>query len=193
MYHKYHIVSHAECLLHCYRCDMDCHWVKGLYECLYQWCVPSLPMLRHRSTGIDDHSAMKIIYWDDSGLIVKDAYPLAINIPSAPEFECSTNTMDELIVLNKTKAEVAKTVWSTMTLPCSSEYINISLYFTGHLDNDNILECMSVHFIATLKNYDDKLARKFENLINLAPPKPTMPAPLIVMMDPFQKVNTPME
>ncbi len=44
------------------------------YTAQFQRCHPSVPMLRYRSNVIDDLSAMKIIYYDDAALMVKDGH-----------------------------------------------------------------------------------------------------------------------
>ncbi len=55
---------------------------------------------------------MKITYWDDSALMVKDGYPVALKIPLEFEFEWLTTTMmDAPIVLNVAKAGLNKMVW----------------------------------------------------------------------------------
>ncbi len=124
--------------------------------------------------------------------MVKDGYPIALKIPSESKFEWLTTTMtDELIILNVAKTKVNKRVWSTITVLKPTEYINLGLYFLGHLDSDLILECM-LQFCPPLKSETDVLAKKFENLIT-PPPKPVMPEFKIVVMDPLQAVNTPME
>ncbi len=44
----------------------------------YQRCFSRIPMIRCNSISIDDLSSIKIIYWDDSTLMIKDGYPVAI-------------------------------------------------------------------------------------------------------------------
>ncbi len=77
---------------------------------------------------------------------------------------------DELIILNVVKAKETKMVWNTISVPNLSEYINLGLYFHGHLINDKMFQCMS-QFVSPLQNEDDELESKFENLITPPPPK----------------------
>ncbi len=72
-----------------------------------------------------------------------------------------------------------------------SEYLNIGLYFIGHLDNDNIFERMGPFVIPPLSS-TDQLAKQFAKLIK-EPPKPILPVHQMVVIDPSQEVNTPME
>ncbi len=80
----------------------------------------------------------------------------------------STDKVDELIVLDKAKTEVAKTVWNILTIPNPSEYLNIGLYFVGHLDNAKIFERMGL-FIPPPPSTMDELPKQFAELIKEPP------------------------
>ncbi len=99
--------------------------------------------------------------------------------------------VDELIVLNKAKTEEAKMVWNILMIPNPSQYLNLGLYFVGHLDNDNLLEQMG-RVVPTPLSRTDELANQFAKL-SKGPPKPILPVYQMVVVDPSQEVNTPME
>ncbi len=97
---------------------------------------------------------------------------------------------DKLFILNEAKSEEAETEWNTLTVPNPSEYINIDLYFRGHLDNDMVLQGQPL-FVPPLGSSTDDLAKTFVNLI--APPKTAMPVYQMVVVDPSKEINTPKE
>ncbi len=82
---------------------------------------------------------MKIKYWDNLFLMLKRGYPVAIKVPSDNSFDwLTTEKEDEKFILNESKCEEDNTEWGTLTVPNPNKYINIGLYFNGHLDSDAV-------------------------------------------------------
>ncbi len=98
-----------------------------------------------------------------------------------------TLNVDEEIIANKVKCEEAMMVWSTLTVPNLTEYINIDLYFIGHLHSDTVLQSQPM-FVTSLSTAMDDLAAKFEKLIS----QPLKTINLYVS-DPSKGKNTPMD
>ncbi len=98
-------------------------------------------MLRFQSPNIVDISPMKIKHWDNSVLLVRSGYPVAVKCPSNNTLEwLTTEKEDDKFILQDAKSEEAMTECGTVMVPNLSQFINIGLYFSGHLDNDIILQ-----------------------------------------------------
>ncbi len=61
-------------------------------------------MLRLKSPSIDDFKALKILYWDNSFLLINEGKPVGIKIPTETEVEWLDSCVDaekDLVERNK--------------------------------------------------------------------------------------------
>ncbi len=94
--------------------------------------------------------------------------------------------------MNETKTEEATTERGTLTVPNPSEFINIGLYFIGHLNNNMGLQSQPKFFVPLITSTDE-LAKMFASLIS-QPPKIAKPVLTVGgTSDPSQDENTPMD
>ncbi len=90
---------------------------------------------------ISDISPMKIRYWDNSVLVMNGEYHVAIKCPTGISFDWHTTENEgEKFVASLSRSEEAETAWGTLMVLNPYDYINISLYFRGHFDNDLLLK-----------------------------------------------------
>ncbi len=82
-------------------------------------------------------------------------------------------------------------MWCILTVPNPSNYLNIGLYFVGHLDNDNILKDIG-RVIPLLPSVTDYLSKEFDKLGQATIPKIISELKMVVV-NPPKEVNTPME
>ncbi len=54
---------------------------------LYQRCFSEVPMIRLNSPNIDDFNPMKIVYWDNSFLLINGGKPVRVKIPTEVLFD----------------------------------------------------------------------------------------------------------
>ncbi len=114
----------------------------SLYSCgaTYQCCYTELPMLRIGSPSIDDFSPMKIQYWDNSILYMKNGYPVGVKIPTEVEIDWLLNPLEEeKTIVEQAMSNEMNKVWDTLIVSNPTCYINLGLYYDGHLDSDNML------------------------------------------------------
>ncbi len=59
----------------------------------YQRCFSEVPMIRLTSPNIDDFKPMKIVYWDNSFLLINGGKPVGVKIPT----EVLVDWLDSLV------------------------------------------------------------------------------------------------
>ncbi len=100
-------------------------------------------MLRFGSADIDDLLPTRIQYWDNSFLFMKNGYTVGVKCPTESDIEwLSTPSEDEKTIVENVLEDDNNSVWNTIMVPNPSNYINLGLYFVGHLDSDILLESM---------------------------------------------------
>ncbi len=117
-------------------------------------------MIRLRSPNIDDFKPLKIVYWDNSFLLINGGKPVGIKITTKVMVEW----LDSLVDAEKDLAEWSKKLdlekeRDTITVPNLTQYPNINLFFAGHLNSDMIRKVEILQDPAT-----DKLTESFMKL-----------------------------
>ncbi len=74
------------------------------YAALYQRCFSEVPMIRLNSPNIDDFKPMKIVYWDNSFLLINGGKPVGVKIPT----EVIVDWLDSSVDAEKDIAESSK-------------------------------------------------------------------------------------
>ncbi len=84
---------------------------------------------------------MKIVYWDNSFLLINGGKPVGVKIPTEIMIEWLNSGVDAAKDLSEwsKKLDLEKE-WGTITVPNPSQYPNINLFVTGHLNSDMIKE-----------------------------------------------------
>ncbi len=101
-------------------------------------------MLRFGSINIDDLLHERIQYWDNSFLLVKNGYSMGVKCPTKGDIEwLSTPSEDEKTIIENAPEDENNSAWNTIMAPNPANYINLNLYFVGHLDSDILLESMA--------------------------------------------------
>ncbi len=150
-----------------------------------------VPMLRFGSTEIDDLLPMRIQYWDNSFLFVKNGYTKGVKCLTENDIEwLSTHSEDEKTIIENALADENSSVWNIIMVPIPANYINLELYFAGHFESDILLESMASIGPLTSK-WNEELCDIFEQLTCMKTSK--MGDVKMVVVDPKQKVDTPME
>ncbi len=145
----------------------------SMYPCgaTYQRCLPNAPMIRFCSPQINDLRPTRIQYWDNSFLLIKDSYPVGVKIPTETETEWLTSTQeDEKTILYSALDFDTNVVWGSLTIPNPTQYLNIGLYFVGHLDIDNVLADMR-RVVPLKPSVTDELTKDFGKPIQTITPK----------------------
>ncbi len=105
----------------------------------YQRCFMETPMIRLHSPNIYDFKPLKILYSDTSFLLVNEGKPVGIKVPTEISVEwLDSRKDDEKDLVDRSKCMDLESDWATVTEPNLTEYLNIHLYFKGHLDSDQI-------------------------------------------------------
>ncbi len=158
----------------------------------YQWCHSKVPMIRFCRTQINDLGPMRIQYWDNFFLLTKDGYPIGIKILTETDVEwLNALQEEEKTILDNALDDEANLVWGTITIPYPAKYLNIGLYFVGHLDSDTILPYIG-RVVPLRPSETDELVKEFSKLVHSIPPKHVSELQMIVV-NPSQEVNTLMD
>ncbi len=78
-----------------------------------------------------------------------------------------------------------------LVVPNPVNYLNIELYFAGHLNSNNIVPDMG-RFVSLKQSATEELSVEFDKPIQMTIPKHVTDFKMVVT-DPPQDVNTPME
>ncbi len=117
-------------------------------------------MIRLNSNDIDDFKPLKILYWDTSFLLVNEGKPVGVKVPT----EISVEWLDSRIDAEKDLVERSKCMdleidCGIVTVPNPTQFLNILLFFKGHLNCDLIKDVDTPTDPTT-----DKLADSFMKL-----------------------------
>ncbi len=130
----------------------------------YQSCYTELLMFRIGSPNIDDFSPLRIEYWDNSYLYGKSGYPVGVKVMTEVEIAWSlTPSEEEKTIVERAMSDEMNQVWDTITVPNPTHYINIGIYFDGHLDSDNMLPHID-NVLQVILKATEELADIFKNL-----------------------------
>ncbi len=118
-------------------------------------------MIRLHCPNIDDFKPLKILYWDTSFLLMNEGKPVGIKIPTEISVKwLDSRKDDEKDLVGRSKCMDLESDWAIVTVPNPNEYLNIHLYFKGHLDSDLIKDVETPSDDPTT----DKLADSFMKL-----------------------------
>ncbi len=96
-------------------------------------------MIGLNSCNIDDFKTLKILYCDTSFLLINEGKPLGMKAPIEISVEwLDSHTDAEKDIVDKCNCMDREIDWGIVTVPNPTEYLNILLYFKGHLDSDLI-------------------------------------------------------
>ncbi len=94
------------------------------------------PIIRLHSPNIDDFKPLKILYWDTPFLLVNEGKSVGIKVPTEISVEWLTSRKDdEKDLVDRSKCMDLESDWAIVTVLNPTEYLNIHLYFKGHLDS----------------------------------------------------------
>ncbi len=101
----------------------------------------------------------------NSFLLRKDGYSVGVNIPTETNTEWLTSLQEEeKTILDNALDDEANSVSGTITIPNSANYLNIGLYFIGHLNSENILPDME-RVVPLRPSEMDELMKEFGKLV----------------------------
>ncbi len=148
-------------------------------------------MPRFGSIDIDDLLTTRIQYWDKSFPFVKNGYTMGIKCPTESDIEwLSTHSEDEKTIVENALEDENNSVWNIIKVPNLANYINLGLYFVGHLDSDILEESMG-GVVPLISKWNKELSDIFEQLAHT---KASIRGDFkMVVVDPKQKVDTPMK
>ncbi len=126
----------------------------------YQRYFSEPPMIRLNSNDINDFKPLKILYWDTSFLLVNEGKPVGVKVPT----DISVEWLDSRIGSEKNLVDRSKCMdleidWGIIIVPNTTQFLNILLFFKGHLDTDLIKDVETPTDPTT-----DKLADSFMKL-----------------------------
>ncbi len=121
-------------------------------------------------------------------------FPVAVKCPVDTNYEwLSTKQDGELFAIARSRKESDQKLWARLSIPNPIQYINMSLYFNGHLDSNMICKCeVQIKALEQSVTDSDDLAAKFENLVS-NPLKPFMTTTMGTLSALLTKERTPME
>ncbi len=130
--------------------------IANFYPCgaTFQACYYEVPMLSLRSPSINDLSSLKIKYWDNSCLYMKEGLTVGVKIPTEIVVEWLTSPSEaEKTTIEKTMSTEEINNWSAITVPNPDHYPNRELFVEGHLDSYRIKD----DIVTVMRQATDKL------------------------------------
>ncbi len=115
-------------------------------------------MIRLNRYDINDFKSLKILYWDTSFVLLSK--PVGIKVPtdiSVKWLDSGINAVKDLV--ERSKCMDLEIDWGNVTIPNPTQFLNILLFFKGHLDSDLIKDVETPSDGTT-----DKLADSFMKL-----------------------------
>ncbi len=126
----------------------------------YQRCFSETPMIRLNSNDIDDFKPLEIRYWDTSFLLINKGKPTGVKVPIVISVEWLESCVDaEKDLVERSKCIDLEIDWGIITVPNPTQFLNIHLFFKGHLNSDLIKDLETPTDPTT-----DKLADSFMKL-----------------------------
>ncbi len=105
----------------------------------YQQCFSETPKIRLNSNNIDNFKLFKILYWDTSFLLINEGKPVGVKVPTDISVEWLNSRIDaEKDLVERSKCMDLEIDWGIVTIPNTTQYLNILLFFKSHLDSDLI-------------------------------------------------------